>query len=184
MYIRTFPKGDIKGFARWVLVNSDVPDFRPIHVASNLDASARSALLIGRLHRMLALLSKPAVKKMGFTKDMEFAVLVQVAIMDHPNKKEVCSELLIENSTGVEITKRLAKKGFLLEEPDEKDRRSARLSLTEKGKKTLMQGYQQLAPIHKGFLKALDDQQQQQLVMLLSLVNEQQSHIANLLPIA
>ena len=111
MYIKTFPKGDIKGFARWVLVNSEVPDFlsnrgirssswltgtspapakpAPTPAAGNLDASARSALLIGRLHRMLTLLSKPAVKKMGFTKDMEFAVLVQVAIMNHPNKKEV-----------------------------------------------------------------------------------------------
>src|SRR5579872_5982489 len=105
-YIKTFPKGDIKGFARWILVNRDTPAKpAPTPAASNLDASARSALLIGRLHRLLVLLSKPAVKKMGFAKDMEFAVLVQVAIMDHPNKKEVCGELLIENSTGVEITK-------------------------------------------------------------------------------
>jgi DNA-binding MarR family transcriptional regulator len=104
--------------------------------------------------------------------------------MDRPNKKELCRELLIENSTGVEITRRLAKKGLLLEEADEKDRRSARLSLTEKGKTVMRQLYEQLSPVYAGFLDALNPEEKKQLVTLLARLNEVHSlHIANLPPI-
>ena len=234
-YIRTFPQGNIKGFAHWLLANEEVapepeemiptlavyrrnsytagiteflisptrrpnppaadplpPDHRPnstpdpnAHPPVDCDETAQSTLLITHLYRILGFHSKPVIKKLGFTKDMEFAVLVQVTLMGRPNKKELCRQLLIENSTGVEITKRLAKKGLLLEEADEKDRRSARLSLTEKGKTLLQKGYQQLGAIHRGFLNTLSPEEQKQLVALLTrLDNEHTRHIANLPPIS
>jgi len=148
-----------------------------------LDVTQQSTLLITRLTRILSFLSKPTVKKLGFTKDMEFAVLVQVKLMDRPNKKELCKDLLIENSTGVEITRRLAKKGLLLEEADEKDRRSSRLSLTDKGKTVMRQLYEQLGAIHTGFLDALSPDEKKNLVSLLSWLDQDRTrHIANLLP--
>ena len=239
-YIRTFPQGNIKGFAHWLLVNEQVapdpeetiptlafyrnnsysagrteflisparrpnppaPDPLPTDHRPNptpapiahppiapppiqLDNTAQSTLLISHLHRILGFQSKPVIKELGFAKDMEFAVLVQVTLMGRPNKKELCRQLLIENSTGVEITKRLAKKGLLLEEADEKDRRSARLSLTEKGTTLLRKGYQQLGAIHREFLNALRPEEQEQLVALLTrLDNEHSRQIANLPPIS
>jgi DNA-binding MarR family transcriptional regulator len=232
-YIRTFPQGNIKGFAHWLLTNEEVApdpeetiptlalylknsfsgvkteflisparrpnppaadplptDHRPsptptAHPPVDLDETTQSTLLITHLYRVLGFHSKPVIKKLGFTKDMEFAVLVQVTLMGRPNKKELCRQLLIENSTGVEITKRLAKKGLLLEEADEKDRRSARLSLTEKGKTLLQKGYQQLGAIHRDFLNTLSPEEQKQLVALLTrLDNEHTRHIANLPPIS
>jgi len=135
------------------------PAQSPTQPPQQLDATQQSTLLIVRLARILGFLSKPVMKRSGFTKDMEFAVLVQVKLMDRPNKKELCRELLIENSTGVEVTRRLAKKGLLLEEADEKDRRSARLSLTEKGKTVLRQRYEQMSPIYAGFLDALSPEE-------------------------
>lgn len=119
----------------------------------------------------MRVLSKPAIKSIGFTKDLEFGVLVHVAILNRPNKKELCRELLIENSTGVEITKRLAKKGFIFEQPDPNDRRSSLLSLTAKGKKTIMEGYEKMAAVHTTFLDALTDEQKKELVTLLTLIN-------------
>lgn len=139
--------------------------------AAGLDATAQSTLLITRLFRILQFLSKPDIKRLGF-KDMEFGVLVQITLMDRPNKKELCKEMLIENSTGVEITKRLAKKGFLREETDPDDRRSARLSITEKGKRLLLQGYEKLAAIHQDFLEDFTEEEKQQLVRLLSKINQ------------
>jgi|GEM_PF-1314611 len=160
------------------------PNQAPNQPPQQLDVTQQSTLLIVRLTRILGFLSKPIMKRSGFTKDMEFAVLVQVKLMDHPNKKELCRELRIENSTGVEITRRLAKKGLLLEEADEKDRRSARLSLTEKGKTVLRQLYEQMSPLYSGFLDALSPEEKKQLVALLSRLNEAHSlHIANLPPI-
>jgi DNA-binding MarR family transcriptional regulator len=180
-YIIIEPSGDIEGFARWILTRQPQAPIPPPPVAtpkSNLDVNAQSTLLIARLHRIIRVLSKPAIKSIGFSKDLEFAVLVHVAILNRPNKKELCRELLIENSTGVEITKRLAKKGFIFEHPDPKDRRSSLLNLTGKGKKTLMQGYEKLTSIHTSFLDALTSEQKKELVSLLTLINNY--HTANL----
>jgi DNA-binding MarR family transcriptional regulator len=135
---------------------------------ANLDASAASALLVNRLNTINHFLSKPVIRKLGFTKDAEFGVLVQVHLMDRPNKKELCRQLLIENSTGVEITRRLAKKGYLRETIDPNDRRSSRLSLTDKGQRLLKEGYAGSQSIYKGFLAPLLPDQQQQFVAILT----------------
>ncbi len=222
-YCRTFPEGDLPGFARWLLANSgsvseatrsetDTLSIPTLAVYSGQDGlrgkvfepevflvsplasrtgrpsvgeaggdnegkvkdgrtpgdepavntTAQSMLLIARLHRILTFLSKPVLKRMGFPKDKEFAVLVQVALMNRPNKKEVCRELLMEGSTGVEITKRLAKRGLILERTDENDRRSALLTLTEKGQKTLLKADEQLRVLHTGFLDLITDDEKQQ----------------------
>lgn len=175
-YIAAQPNGNIEGFARWILTRQpQAPTPTPAPPAatptSNLDDNAQASLLIARLHRIMRVLSKPAIKSIGFTKDLEFGVLVHVAILNRPNKKELCRELLIENSTGVEITKRLAKKGFIFEQPDPNDRRSSLLSLTAKGKKTIMEGYEKMAAVHTTFLDALTDEQKKELVTLLTLIN-------------
>ena len=82
-------------------------------------------------------------------------MLVHIAALKNPNKKQVCQEMLIESSTGVEIAKRLVNKGFLREQPDSKDRRAARLSLTIKGKETVLHGYKELAAVHADLLSTL-----------------------------
>ncbi|WP_431214256.1 MarR family winged helix-turn-helix transcriptional regulator [Puia sp. P3] len=173
------------GFARWILAetaeagaattakpDATSAESAPTAVNAETDTTARTILLITRLHRILQFRSKPIVKYLGFTKPQEFAMLVQAAIMNNPNKKQLCQEMLIEGSTGVEITKRLAAKGFLKETPDADDRRSALLSLTEKGKQTLLQGYTKLNPVHAEFLATLTGEEKKQLVSMLARLNE------------
>jgi len=196
-YLNQSPDGDITGFAHWVLTEaaptgkspaptteSPTPPTSPAttqptttqptppETPSNLDSTAQSLLLISRLHRIVQFRSKPIVKYLGFTKPQEFSILVQTAIMNNPNKKQLCHEMLIEGSTGVEITRRLTAKGFLKERPDVNDRRSALLSLTEKGKQTLLQGYTKLSPIHSEFLSTLNEAEKRQLVSMLARLNE------------
>jgi DNA-binding MarR family transcriptional regulator len=175
-YTQEHPDGDVVGFAHWILAQQQQQPPQPAPTAQRtsleLDDTAQGALLIARNHRILRLFSKPVIKDLGFTKDVEFSTMVHVAIMDHPNKKELCRELLIENSTGVEITKRLARKGLIAETPDPDDRRSALLTVTEKGKKVLQQGYNKLAPVHTSFLDALIPQEKHLLVNLLSRINQ------------
>jgi DNA-binding MarR family transcriptional regulator len=180
-YTHENPEGDIRGFATWILAQHvPLQPPPPTNINStDLNDTSQGALLIARLHRILRVLSKPIIKNLGFTKDMEFAVLVHVAIMDKPNKKELCRELLIENSTGVEITKRLAKKGLIAETPDPGDRRSALLSITDKGKKILLQGYDRLAAVHTSFLDALGIDEKRQLVTLLTRINQHHSEQIN-----
>ncbi|HXB06069.1 MAG TPA: MarR family winged helix-turn-helix transcriptional regulator [Puia sp.] len=173
-YIQDHPAGDLPGFAHWILSRQQTakPPVRNSPTSGQLPTTARTALLITRIYRILGVLSKPKIKSLGFTKDMEFGVLIHVAIMDHPNKKELCSELLIENSTGVEITKRLAKKGLITESPDPNDRRSARLGITEKGKKILIDGAEWFTNLHTSFFNVLDKEENEQLVNLLYRLNQ------------
>jgi len=177
-YTSEHPDGDIPGFARWILANAQ-PRAETIQPATTKPQSpkpepretALGALLIARNHNILRLFSKPIVKALGLTKDIEFATLLQVAMMNRPNKKQLCRELLIENSTGVEITKRLAQKGLIAETPDPDDRRSALLSITDKGKKLLQQGNHQLGPVHNTFLDALTPEEKHQLISLLGRID-------------
>jgi len=181
-YISTNPEGDIPGFATWILEKQERPIPQPpppSTTTTELNDTAQGALLIARLHRILRLFSKPILKDLGFTKDMEFAVLVQIAIMDKPNKKELGQELLIENSTGVEITKRLAKKGVIAETPDPNDRRSALLTVTEKGKKILLKSYDLMSRLHTSFLDALSPEEKRQFVNMLSRVNHYHTNQIN-----
>ncbi|GGB17009.1 MarR family winged helix-turn-helix transcriptional regulator [Puia dinghuensis] len=193
-YINEHPNGDMPGFARWVLAQQPTqtpqqaqppatpPETLTFPPAPTLPTTAHLGLLIDRLHRFLGLRSKPIIKSLGFTKPMEFALVAYVAILDHPNKKQLCQQLLIENSTGVEVTRRMAKKGIIAEEPNPNDRRSARLSITEKGKKLLMKGSEPFTTMHTTFFEALTGEEQKQLVTLLSRINQYQSARLNDIP--
>ena len=175
-FLTLHPSGDLREFGRWLQRQTDpLPQARQsLATAANIDASAASTLLINRLNTINYFHSKPIIRKLGL-KDAEFGVLVQVHLMDRPNKRELCRRLLIENSTGVEITSRLAKKGYLRETPDANDRRSARLSLTEKGLRLLKEGSSGFATIHSEFLVPLTSEEQQQLVGLLTRLHEYHS---------
>ncbi|HXO76510.1 MAG TPA: MarR family winged helix-turn-helix transcriptional regulator [Puia sp.] len=152
-YLSTNPDGDIAGFARWVLA---VAPQSPAATTSDPDPAAiRAPFLITHLYRDLQQRSKPIAKKLGLTNSLELDMLVHIATLKDPNKKQVCQEMLIESSTGVEITKRLVAKGFLREQPDTNDRRAARLSLTVKGKETVLNGYRELAAVHSDLLNTL-----------------------------
>lgn len=146
-YLTGYPDGDLPGFARWILNMHPLP--------ANPMTILQTPLLLAHLYRTLQWRSKPIAKELGLAKPLEFEVLMQISIMDRPNKKELSKEMFIEGSTGVEITKRLADKGFINEKPDSKDRRSARLSLTEKGQQTLLKGYTKLSAIHTELLNTL-----------------------------
>lgn len=169
-YTAEHPDGDVPGFAQWVLAGQQPAP--PTTLRSEPQDNTPGPLLIARIHNILRLLSKPTIKSLGLTKDIEFTTLLHIALMQAPNKKELCRELLIENSTGVEITKRLAQKGMIAETPNPKDRRSALLSLTAKGKKLLQQGNEKLGPVYTAFLTALTPEEKRQFVFLLSRINQ------------
>jgi DNA-binding MarR family transcriptional regulator len=195
-YILTHPPGNLRDFGRWLQTPSQPthppseatqPQPQPAHpqsaastpsplaharqslgTSTDLNASACATLLVNRLGNINLFLSKPVIRKLGFAKELEFGVLIHVYLMGRPNKKELSRRLLIEASTGVEITRRLAKKGLLRETIDPNDRRSARLTVTDKGMRLIKEGYAGIAPIHKEFLTPLEPEEQLQLVGLLT----------------
>jgi DNA-binding MarR family transcriptional regulator len=174
-------EGSIEDFARWLLEGGKKPGI-PIDSFGNnqliqdkIDRAAQVSLLINRLNKLMGLFNKPIIRNMGFGKEHEFAVFAQVAISDKLNKKELANKTLLEVSTTVEITKRLAKKGLIKEEVDKTDRRSARISLTEKGQKLLMNNVRFFSAHLKEFLREITDDEQRYLIDLLNRLNTDNS---------
>lgn len=180
-FTKTKHKSSVEDFARWILENGSngkqassetAPEKLAGDIPTGPDESGQAALLVNRLQRMLQLMGKPLLKKIGFNKGQEYGMLVEIYLMGNPNKKELSKKMLMENSTGVEITRRLVKMGLIHEENDPEDKRSTRLSLTETGKKRLFDSYQSLGKIQEDFLRCLSMAERKQLVALLQQVEQ------------
>ena len=176
-FIKIYPKAGLTDFARWILENEKKPD-EPLMPAFSMSIddreinnAAQVSLLINRLHNLLVLFNKPIIQKMGFSKAHEFAVLVQVFISENLNKKELAKQALLGVSTTVEITKRLSKKGLIKETVDKTDRRSARISITEKGRNMLTDNAELFNVNLNSFLHTLSLNEQWNLIELLAKLN-------------
>lgn len=179
-FIKENSDGDAAAFGRWVLQKSAVNRTRATHEKSTitvnyqneLSEGGKALLLISRLHRLMQKNTKPVLKKIGFAKDHEYEVLLQVCLLETPNKTELANHLLLESTTTVEITRRLVKKGLLKELSDNSDRRSTRLLITDKGLKKLHESYELMKRTHEDFLGCLSNLQIKQLVKLLAKVEQ------------
>jgi MarR family 2-MHQ and catechol resistance regulon transcriptional repressor len=179
--------GDINQFARWIMQKDDAaeagtgllkPGVKPGikktdgYATEDLNETSRVLLYLSKLHRYMQRKSKPVIKKLGFAKDHEYAMLTYIHLLKNPNKKELAKRLLLENSTAVEISNRLVKKGYIEETVDTGDKRSTRVSLTPAGEQKLLESYPYMEKAYTGFLGCLGTGEQAQLADLLQKVEE------------
>jgi DNA-binding MarR family transcriptional regulator len=175
-------KADLKKFAHWILQKEkdEVSENNKPEKKSELDDSAKAMLLISRLHRFMQMRSKPIIKKMGFTKDHEYNMLIQVYLLKTPNKKELAQNMLLENTTTVEITNRMLKKGLIKEMIDKEDKRSTRISLTAEGERKLYESYEYMKDLPATFLNDLTNEETSELVYILQKVEKRQMEFFSL----
>jgi DNA-binding MarR family transcriptional regulator len=183
-FLLRHPSGDAHDFARWVLKRKQESNSRASkrkttatreEANSEMTAEGKVMLLIYRLHRFMEIRSKPVIKKIGFAKPHEFAMLAEIYLLQKPNKKEVANKMLLEISTAVEITKRLVQRGLIKEVSDPSDKRATRLVITEKGVKKLHESYEGLRNVHTNFLDCLDESEKKELLRLLQELEKFQS---------
>jgi DNA-binding MarR family transcriptional regulator len=184
-FVQESSDGDVQQFALWLL-KKDIPNkesglLKPGvkpgktvqgDVAKDLNESSKALMHISRLHRYMQLKSKPLIKKLGFGKDHEYLMLTYIYLLKEPNKKELAKKMLLENSTTVEISNRLVKRGYVRETTDEEDKRATRLSLTAKGEQKLFESYESMEKAYAGFLNCLNTAEQSQLIKLLDQVEQ------------
>lgn len=96
-------------------------------------AEARLGALVGRLSNYAYLYSKKALQPLGFKSIEDPVYLIVLVQMGMPKKSELIYEMMSEFASGIDIINRLVKMGLIDEFPDEQDRRSKRLRITEKG---------------------------------------------------
>jgi len=127
---------DLRDFCRWYLEqNTPQEESIPLMGSEVEKASLNSQLgrLIGKLSRYASIYAKKAFSPLGLNNFEDFGYLWQTQYMGSPKKSELIYAMLSEFPSGVDVIKRLVGKGLLEEFPDEQDKRSKRVRITEKG---------------------------------------------------
>jgi len=171
------PKKDIYAFANWLLADrqEDI-QIKQGHMDQDDRGNAtRAAILITKLQKYLGLYIKPAITRLGFSREHEYNFLYQVSRMDKPTKNSLSKENMVEFSTGRDVIRRLIDRKLLMEKPDPEDKRAMLLTLTSLGKKTLEKSYEQISGAFTDFLGDLNLKEQSQLISLLSKIYRYQA---------
>jgi DNA-binding MarR family transcriptional regulator len=171
------PKRDIYAFADWLLASRQVNvQNKEGHLNEDDRGNAtQAAILITKLQKYLGLYIKPAINRLGFSREHEYNFLYQVSRMDKPTKNSLSKENMVEFSTGRDVIRRLIDRKLLMEKPDPEDKRAMLLTLTSLGKKTLEKSYEQISVSFTDFLGDLNSKEQSQLISLLGKMSRYQA---------
>ncbi|MBO0931154.1 MarR family winged helix-turn-helix transcriptional regulator [Fibrella aquatilis] len=106
---------------------------KSIATSRHIRPEAHLASLTGRLASYAHFYSKKAMQPIGFKSIEDPVYLIVLAQMGTPKKSELIYEMMAEFASGIDVINRLVKMELIEEFPDEQDRRSKRLLLTNKG---------------------------------------------------
>jgi len=129
----------VQGFAKWLSIKT-----QPLTDSVVKKKSARIQLgyLFGRLVNYSELWTKIAFKDLPIKRFEEYGILRTIEMMGNPSKNSLADSLLLEKSTVFEIIKRLARRGFLVENKDAQDKRITRIQLSKNGVQLVRQAEQ------------------------------------------
>ena len=132
------------------------------------DRGGYLAALIGRMAKYAAFYSKKGLKQMELNNFEDVLFLMRIIQTGAPKKSEVIYDLLSEFPSGIDIIKRLLNLGLCEEFPDEHDRRSKRLKITEKGPQMMPQYYGVLSKVSQMATILLSAAEKELLIGLLA----------------
>ncbi len=184
-YCDEHPQANLREFGSWLLSTLDplqetpavsVPESPTTTDMSLPDAFQQdddflSWFYMGRLNRFVRAYSKSIMTEHGFSGPDEFLFLSMIHHMDRPTKKDVCRANAVELTTGVDILRRLMKRGLIEEAIDERDARSKRLSLTDSGRTMVQIVGRQLEQIPHSVLADLSEADRRQFMQTLRYLN-------------
>jgi DNA-binding MarR family transcriptional regulator len=171
-YCDEHPQGNLREFASWLLNTLDPIRATPLlSVAFQQDDDFLSWFYMSRLNRFVRFYAKSIMAEHSFSGPDEFLFLSMIHYMDRPTKKEVCLANAVELTTGVDILRRLIKRGLILEATDERDARSKRLSLTDSGRTMVQVVGKQLEQIPHNVLADLPEADRRQFMQTLQYLN-------------
>jgi DNA-binding MarR family transcriptional regulator len=134
-------KEDVLDFARWLQKNirsenqpAPEEEIRDQYIHDKVSLEKQIALLWARLQRFTHLWSRKAVQDLPLHSTEEFGLLKVVELTGSIRKSDLVKYTLMESTTCFEMIKRLVRAAYLREETDPDDRRSRKVSLTQKGK--------------------------------------------------
>lgn len=104
----------------------------------------RISILVTLLNRYAKIYIKKALNDSILLSVDDFSYLADLLDVESRTKMELIEKNIHEKTTGMEIIRRLLKNELIRQSDDQQDRRSKRISLTEKGREVLMQSFVKL----------------------------------------
>lgn len=129
---------------------------------------AKQVILLGRYSKNLI---RKSLEHHEDLANEDFTYLFRMMDYDSLTKMQLIEKNAHEKQTGIEIIKRLVKNGLFEEFPDEKDKRSVRISVTEKGKKVFTESMQDITIVSKIMCGKLSDKEKGNLLDYLKKLN-------------
>ncbi|AFK01946.1 regulatory protein MarR [Emticicia oligotrophica DSM 17448] len=129
------PEMSITDFCvRYLAENNDT---RYVTDTLKLPINAQLASLMGRLVKFSNHYAKKALDHFPLNNLEDWVYLISLMDLRTPKKSELIYEMLSEFPSGIDIIKRLIAADLVEEFPDENDKRSKRVRITEKGLQVL-----------------------------------------------
>lgn len=133
----------------------------------SITPEGRLSALVGRLSKFAYLYSKKAMQPLDFRSIEEPVYLIALTQMGTPKKSELIYEMMAEFASGIDVVNRLIKMGLIDEFPDEQDRRSKRLRITEKGVAVMSEAFPMMNRVANVAFGMLSDGEKAMLVQIL-----------------
>ncbi|MDQ0477712.1 MULTISPECIES: MarR family winged helix-turn-helix transcriptional regulator [Chryseobacterium] len=129
---------------------------------------AKQVIMLGRYSKQLI---RKSLEDNPNLVNEDFTYLFRM--MDYPSltKMQLIEKNAHEKQTGIEIIKRLVKNGLLIESPDQNDKRSTRISVTEKGKKVFLESMKDITIVSKIMCGKLNGEEKGNLLNYLKKLN-------------
>ncbi|WP_417429090.1 MarR family winged helix-turn-helix transcriptional regulator [Halpernia sp.] len=129
---------------------------------------AKQVILLGRYTKQLI---RKGLESFPDLVNEDFTYLYRLMDYDSLTKTQLIEKNAHEKQSGIEIIKRLTKHGLVSETPDENDKRSVRISVTEKGRKTFKESMKDITVVSKIMCGNLNNEEKKQLLDSLKKLN-------------
>lgn len=135
---------------------------------------AKQVILLSRFTKQMI---RRGLKDFPQLANEEFTYLYRLMDEETITKMQLVERNAHEKQTGIEIIKRMVKNNLVEEFPDENDKRTTRLKLTDYGKKVFLDSTKDVTMTSRVLSAKLEDHEKENLLLLLKKLNEFHFHI-------
>jgi len=135
------------------------------------DLNGKLVILIRRIGKFHMAYSNIALEGTGLDQMEEFGILVTILNWGNPIKSEAIFNNIMELSSGTNMLIRMKKRGLVREYADPQDKRTKRLELTARGKKTVLSARDKVMRCAGMLVHDLSDEDKELCIQLLTPVD-------------
>ncbi len=188
-YTKTGKKTDIQAFTHFlnktVLQENHIPgrnlnkeDYQRENFKNYKQyAEIEFSTLLTNLYRFAKHYIKKAFQNTDIRTIDEFGFLATLLKQEHIRKKDLINRHILETSSGSEILKRLYSKGLISQTTHEEDKRAKWVSLTEKGRLTIMNSFDEMHKVSEIIIGNLTDDEIEQSLKVFNKLSQFHHHI-------